>query len=298
MVKQVIRYLRSRLSQEKFHLANFVNKTQAHSKSYSNSPVVEVIIPTKDKLSFLMDCIDSVIENTDYPNYTITVVNNQSSLEETQIYFHTLEKMGIKILEFNESFNFSAILNMASANSTAEFLCFLNNDTKVINNNWLSNLVDHVMDSRVAVVGTKLMYPDGRVQHLGVALGHRGLAGHVYSGATESEIAKDLPANSCFEVDAVTFACALVSRRVFNIVGRMDEGFRVGLNDIDFCLRARANGFTIEICCQNTILHKESATRPTGLNPKFLSRATYEVLRILNKYPNYEWKDSFWAKGS
>ena len=135
-------YIKRRADKRPVYLKNFVDQSHHHG-TRTEDPSVSIIIPTRDKVELLRACVESVIEITIYKNYEIVVVDNQSVDPETLQYFDDLISRGVRILKYPQEFNYSAICNMAAANSTAKYLCFLNNDTEIIESDWLGNLVDH-----------------------------------------------------------------------------------------------------------------------------------------------------------
>jgi GT2 family glycosyltransferase len=249
------------------------------------TPSVAIIIPTRDKVELLSKCVSSILEKTSYPNFKIVIVDNMSTELETAEYLAKIAEAGVAILKYRLPFNFSAICNLAVQFTTEEYVCFLNNDTEVIEPRWLSHLVDHQIGTDAGVVGSILKYPDGSIQHAGIALNHRGVAGHVPAAKLMSGASKELEGGVCHEVSAVTFACALISRGLFNLLGPMDEAFRVGLNDVDYCLRASEAGFKNIVCSRSFLIHHESATRIKPRSLMGLPRALSEVIRFLRKWP-------------
>ena len=156
--------------------------------------------------------------------------------------------------------------------------------------------MDHASQSEVRVVGSKLLYPDGSIQHLGVALGYTGAAGHPLAGDMPEETRGIPDVNSCFEVSAVTFACAVTSRKTFNQARGLNKNFKVGLNDIDFALQISANGKTNVLCGKSCLFHHESKSRKTMSSFAGALRASTEVLRFLKKYPNKALRDQYFLR--
>jgi GT2 family glycosyltransferase len=186
----------------------------------------------------------------------------------------------VRIIEYPQKFNYSAICNLAALNSTAEYLCFLNNDTEVIEPDWLGNLVDHASQSNIGVVGSLLLYPDSTIQHAGIALGSTGVAGHPYSGDTQ----KMANLQGCFSVSGATFACVVIAANKFNEIGGLDELLPVGLNDVDFCVRAAKAGLLNLVCTRNVLFHAESKSRKSMKSMVGAFRAVRDVLYLSNKH--------------
>lgn len=294
LVLEVFRYLKRRADKRPVRLANFVS-IELHRAQRTVEPKVSIIIPTRNKYELIRACVESIQTKTTYSNYEIVIIDNGSSDAPTLEYLKRLSHSGIVVLDYPQAFNYSKISNFAAANSESDFLCFLNNDTEVLEPNWLGYLIDHAIHSDSGVVGSKLLYPDGSIQHLGVALGYRGVAGHPFSG---SRVGTDLDQNlstSCFGVTAVSFACAVVSKSLFEKIGGLDEKFKVGLNDIDFCLRVDSEKLTNQVCGKSLLIHHESATRKLSKKYKKSIRATLEVLRFLRKYNHLSFSDRFFT---
>lgn len=295
----VARYVISRLRNETPKSINLYSHKIDHERSkedYDSSAKVSIIIPTRDRLDLLKPCIDSILSKTTFPSFEIVVIDNGSQDPPILDYFREIQGQGIQVLQYPFEFNFSAICNFGSKHSTGNYLCFLNNDTEVISDNWLTSLTDHARDPRVGVVGSHLLYPDGTLQHLGVALGFGGLASHAYSGfKPDSPHVRGLT-DECYEMSAVTFAAALVSKANFDRLGALDESFKVGLNDIDFCLRSLDAGLLNVICSRSVLTHHESKSRKSMRSIKGASRATLEVLRFLSKHEKKSALDHFFTR--
>lgn len=262
--------------------SDFTVETSEHeSRPLGFDPSVEIVIPTRDKAILLRTCIESVMRETAFKNFTITVVNNRSADNETLDYFDELRDLGIKILDYSHSFNFSLICNLAAEQSSADFLCFLNNDTQILNSEWLGNLLDHASDDISGVIGATLLSPNNRVNSAGLSFGKTGIAGHVYLGALPDSLEK------CLVVDGVSFACVLISRAKFEFVGKLDSKFPVGLNDVDFSLRAKNLGLVNKVCSKSFVLHHEYQTRK---NMKHLAGALFalrDIFVFLQKHKNF-----------
>lgn len=278
MLFNLTRYIRRRMSNTRIEPRE-IHDFSSHHQLRGTLPSVNIIIPTRNKKELLKACVDSIVERTTYPNYRITVVNNQSDEPDALSYLNSLAESGINVIHFNDAFNYSAICNYAINFSKSEFICLLNNDTQVVTPDWLSSLVEHAAASGIGIVGSKLVYPTGSPQHLGVALGMNGIASNI----RDESIAKAL-SDVCFEVSAVTFACALFRRELFQSVGALDESLVVGLNDVDYCTRVREADLKNVVCNKSTLIHIESQSRR---NPKSLLggfRAFVDISRYLKKH--------------
>lgn len=279
-IMRLLEYLKRKIDKRPFVLSNPIS-TQSHdltkATTLANSPKVSIIIPTRDKPELLSKCVDSVRKMTKYPNYEIIVVNNLSSEQATLSLLAQYREQGITVLDFAQPFNYSKICNFAARTSTGQFLCFLNNDTEVLSENWLSSMVDHANQKDTGVVGAVLTYPDGSIQHMGIALGYTGVAGHPGRGTVPAEI---LP-SSCYEVSGVTFACAVVSKTKFQEIGGLDEYFPVGFNDVDFCVRSNNGGYKNIVCLEARLTHSESQTRKRTLTITGAIQASKDVFAFL-----------------
>jgi GT2 family glycosyltransferase len=280
LILRVLAYIQRKLDKRPFVLSN-LQKAQSHNplvvSKNENQPKVSIIIPTRDKSELLSKCVDSVRAKTKYSNYEILIVNNMSSDVSTLSLLEGYQKSGIRVLNYSEPFNYSKICNLAAAESDGEMLCFLNNDTEILSENWLSSMVNHASEGDTGVVGGVLTYPDGSIQHMGVALGYTGVAGHPYRGLSPD---KCLPAG-CYEVSCVTFACAVVSKRKFQDIGGLDENYPFGFNDVDFCVRSTSAGYKNIMCLEARLTHSESQTRKRTLTFAGATQAAKDVVRFL-----------------
>jgi GT2 family glycosyltransferase len=183
-------------------------------------------------------------------------------------------------MEYSGSFNYSAICNFAASKASGDYLCFLNNDTEVTSNNWLSSMVQHAAQEETGIVGAVLSYPNGSIQHMGIALGYTGIAGHPCRGESFDKYFPE----SCFEVSAVTFACALISTAKFWEIGALDENFPSGFNDVDISIRSSNRGYKNVLCIRAKLTHREFQTRPKTMSLSGFPQAVSDVLSILHKH--------------
>jgi GT2 family glycosyltransferase len=246
----------------------------------SGSPKVSIIIPTKDKVNTLKTCIESILEKTDYENYEIIIVDNQSKEEETTIYYDKIKNNSkIKILEYSKPFNFSRINNFAVSQVDTEYILFLNNDTEVIASEWLTALLEHAQRKEVGAVGAKLLYPNNTIQHAGVILtGVIRIAGHAHRHLPASSHGYAGRASIIQNFSAVTAACMLTKKSVFEEVGGFDEiNLPVAYNDLDFCLKLRQKGYLIVYTPYAELYHHEYMSRGQEDTPEKLARALKEL---------------------
>ena len=238
------------------------------------TPLVSVIIPTKDNVVVLKRCIDSILQKTSYTNYEIIIVDNNSKENKTYDYFREIEIIqNVKILKFEKQFNFSEINNFAVKRASGEIFLFLNNDTEVITNDWMTAMLEHAQQNEVGAVGCKLLYPDNTIQHAGVILGinsisipfENGVAEHAHKHFPKSDNGYFGRINVIQNFSAVTAACMMVRKEVFEAAGGFDEqNLKVSFNDIDLCLKIRERGYRIVYTPYAELYHYESLSRGCG----------------------------------
>ena len=225
---------------------------------------ISILIPNKDHIDDLRRCIDSIRERTTYDNYEIIVIENNSEQQETFAYYKTIEEQeNITVATYKGEFNYSKINNFGAKYATGKYLLLLNNDTQVITMNWLEAMLMYAQRSDVGAVGAKLYYGDRTIQHAGVVI---GLGAHRTAGHTHYKINYDnlgYMGKLCYaqNVSAVTGACLMVKKSLYDELGGLDEDFRVALNDVDFCLRLREKGYLNVFTPFAELYHFESASR-------------------------------------
>jgi len=234
---------------------------------------VSIIIPTRDRVDLLENCIDSLYQHTKIPQNVkleLIVVDNNSSCEKTLAYFEELKKKGHKVLEMPVPFNYSLLNNEAVKESTGDMLLFLNNDIEILKEDagWLEAMLEPMARPEVGIVGAKLLYPDiGLIQHAGVLIGYNGAAGHDHQFFAERDSKDNIdPGHNhalCVvrECMAVTAACMLVRREAFDAVGGYDLNLEVGFGDTDLCLRIVKKQYKCLFTPYARLIHHESATR-------------------------------------
>jgi len=243
-------------------------------------PRVSIIIPTKDRSDLLSRCVSGIFERTRYRNVELLIVDNRSEEPATRVYLDAIAAdPRVGVLRYDEPFNFSLLNNWAAAKAAGDVLLFLNNDTDVIDSDWLRNLVANACRAEVGAVGAKLLYPNGRVQHAGVILGIRGVTGHVHLGRRRDDPGYFSRAVLQQNLSAVTAACLAMRREVFDEVGGFNGDLRVAFNDVDLCLRIRERGYLIAWTPLAELYHHESATRGSDLlsvrHPEFSREIEY-----------------------
>ncbi|RDS83400.1 glycosyltransferase family 2 protein [Dyella psychrodurans] len=227
-----------------------------------DQPMVSIVIPTRDKMELLRRCVDSILERTTYKNYEIVVVDNQSSEDASLDYLRSIsEYPRVRILKHDHPFNYSRINNEAVKHCHGKLICLLNNDIEVITPGWLEELVGHALRPMVGAVGAMLYYPNDTIQHAGVIVGVHGVAAHPYSARSRGYNGQMGRARLTQAMSAVTAACLVVRKDVFERMGGLDESLQVAFNDVDFCLRLRQHGYTNVWTPFAELYHWESASR-------------------------------------
>lgn len=227
------------------------------------NPLVSVIIPNKDHTDDLDKCLESLYNVNSYRNFEVIIIENNSEKEETFHYYETVQEKypNVTVVTWTEEFNYAAINNYGVTFAKGDYLLFLNNDTEVITETAVSELLGVCMREDVGIVGAKLLYEDDTVQHAGIVIGFGGFAGHVFT-----EIDKDdygymvRPRINC-NYSAVTAACMMVDKASFDEVHGFTEAFKVGLNDVDFCLKVRETGKLVVYNAHSLWHHYESKSR-------------------------------------
>jgi GT2 family glycosyltransferase len=243
------------------------------------NPLVSIIIPTRNGLKLLKQCIDGIFNNTSYKNYEILIIDNGSDDPETLNYIHKLSlNEQIRIIRDNSLFNYSALNNKAVSLANGEVIILLNNDTKVISADWLSVMVAHALRPGIGAVGAKLWYGNKTIQHGGVILGINGVASHAHKHFPPFSSGYAARLSVTQSLSAVTAACLAIRKSIFIEVGGLDEkNLAVAFNDVDFCLRVRELGYRNLWAPNAELYHHESATRRHEDTPEEQKRFSQEV---------------------
>lgn len=260
----------------------------------TSRPLVSIIIPNKDHVDDLSRCVESIINLSTYDNYEIVIVENNSETSEIRTYYEEISRHPrVQVVEYKGDFNYSKINNFGVQYAKGEYLLLLNNDTEVITPDWMEELLMYAMRKDVGVVGAKLYYPDKTIQHAGIVIGlgaHR-TAGHTHYRIPEANVG--YMGRLCYaqDVTAVTGACMMVSKALYEELGGLDESFTVALNDVDFCLRVREKGFLNIFTPFAELYHYESKSRGSDKKDERALRYQQESDRFRVK-----WADAL-AKG-
>lgn len=225
-------------------------------------PQVSFIIPTRDRVDLLTRSIDTLFKKATWPNKELVVVDNGSVHSETTSFLDRLsQEPATHIVKHDAAFNYSSLINRGAAKASGEILAVLNNDVEAEHANWIDSLVRIALDPRVGVVGTKLLYPDRTIQHAGIVLGLGGLAGHPGRHRHITDLGPDNMLGFDRRVSAVTGACMVMRKSVFDSLGGFDEKFVVEFNDVDFCLRVNSMGLAVVCAAKPCLIHNEGSSR-------------------------------------
>jgi GT2 family glycosyltransferase len=258
-------------------------------------PLVSIIVPTRDAYTLIQQCLESVLRKTTYPCFEILVVDNQSTDSQTLEYLAGIAAHPpVTVLRYDAPFNFSAINNRAVRQARGTVVCLLNNDTEVISPDWLEELVGHLLQPGVGVVGAKLYYADGRVQHAGDTVGPGGCANHLHSGLGHDEPGYCGRALLAQDLSAVTGACLVTWRELYLRLGGLEERLPVAFNDVDYCLRVRAAGQRVIWTPHAELYHHESISRGTDDSWRRKLRARREVAVMRRRWADVMKHDPFY----
>lgn len=250
-------------------------------------PLVSVIIPNKDEKETLKACIDSIREKTEYPNYEIIIVENNSTTDEIFQYYKELSQdPRIRLLRWKKEFNYSAINNYGVCHANGEYLLFLNNDVTVITPGWIKELLGVCQRPEVGAAGVKLIYPDNTIQHAGCVIGLGGIAGHMFVDMPANRTGYLHKASILQDMSAVTAACMMMKRTAFEEAGGFTEKLPVAFNDVDLCLKVRKNHKLIVYDPYVQLYHMESKTRGAEDNKEKVRRFQEEI-----EYMRCQWID-------
>ena len=256
----------------------------------TGSPLVSILIPNKDQLQTLKKCLKSIWEKTEYTNYEILIIENNSTEKETFEFYKKIDgRHHVRVLYWDKEFNYSAINNFGAAQAKGEYLLLLNNDTEVISKGWMKELLSHCQRPEVGMVGAKLYFPDNTIQSAGTIIGMGGMADHAFVNMDRKKSGYMHRASIQVDMSGVTAACAMVKRSVYEEVHGLEENLTVAFNDVDLGLKIVTAGYLIVFDPYAELYHYESKSR--GVNDEKKERHAREV-----KYTQEKWAD-FLAAG-
>ena len=249
-------------------------------------PSVSILIPTRDQLELLRNCLDGLGKLNYAGEVEIVVMDNDSADIEALRFLDALDRdLVARVLRCPGPFNFSAINNLAVRSAKGEFVCLLNNDIEAIDGDWLSEMIRHALCSGIGAVGARLLYPDGSIQHAGVAIGLGNAAGHVQKGVTPNDHCHFRLHGVTRRVLAVTGACLVVSRANYHAVGGLDaETFAVAFNDVDFCMKLGKAGLHNVYVAEACLLHHESKSRGSDFAAPNIARFQRELTSLQQRW--------------
>ena len=251
------------------------------------NPLVSVIIPNKDEKETLQTCLEMLEKNTSYQNFEIIIIENNSTTDEIFKYYKELSKdPRIHLLRWGKEFNYSAINNFGVAHAKGEYLLFLNNDVKSINPDWMEEMLGVCQRPEVGGVGAKLIYPDNTIQHAGCVIGMGGIAGHMFVDMPADRTGYLHKASLLQDMSAVTAACLMMKKNVFEEAGGFTEDLAVAFNDVDLCLKVRKNDHLIVYDPYVKLYHMESKTRGAEDSKEKIRRFQTEI-----EYMRCHWLD-------
>lgn len=251
------------------------------------NPKISIIIPNNNHAETLKKCISSILDKSTYKNYEIIIVENNSDEKEIFSYYKEMSRLNnIKIAAWNNPFNYSAVNNYGVTHSDGDILLFLNNDTEVINNDWLQRMLEHAQRKEIGAVGAKLYYPNYTIQHAGVILGIGGVAGHSHKDYDGNDFGYYNRLKIVQNLSAVTGACLMMRKEVFDQVEGFDESYPYAFNDVDLCMKIRDKGYLIIFTPHAELYHYESKTRGYEDTPQKLKRFYKEIELFKQKWGN------------
>ena len=229
------------------------------------SPMVSILIPNKDQLQTLKKCLKSIWEKTEYTNYEILIIENNSTEKETFEFYKKIDgRHHVRVLYWDKEFNYSSINNFGAAQAKGEYLLLMNNDTEVITKGWMKELLSHCQRPEVGMVGAKLYFPDNTIQSAGTIIGMGGMADHAFVNMDRKKSGYMHRASIQVDMSGVTAACAMVKRSVYEEVHGLEEKLTVAFNDVDLGLKIVTAGYLIVFDPYAELYHYESKSR--GVN--------------------------------
>ena len=248
-------------------------------------PLVSILVPTKDHIADLKRCVDSVREKTTYPRWEMILIENNSTDPETFRYYESLaDDPRIRVVRYEGGFNYSAINNFGFQHAKGDQILLLNNDTEVLSPDWIQEMLMFAQREDVGAVGAKLYYPDHTIQHAGLGVGILNVAGHYHRGFDGDAPGYFGRLAYAQNVTAVTGACLMIPRRVYEAVHGLDESFAVAFNDVDLCMRVREAGYLVVFTPFAELTHYEFTSRGQEDTPEKQARFLSETERFTDRW--------------
>ncbi len=253
----------------------------------AGSPLVSILIPNYEHKEDLQKCLDSIFEKTTYPNFEVLIIENNSRTDKIFQYYKEIQRKwkNLRVITWEGSeFNFSAINNLGAKEARGDHLLLLNNDIEIISPDWIQEMLMFSQRQDVGAVGAKLYYPDNTIQHAGIGLGLKNLAGHYHKGFSRAHPGYMGRLTYAQDLSAVTAACMMVRRKVWEEVGGLDEALKVAFNDVDLCLKIRKAGYLIVWTPFAELYHYESKSRGLDMASPKHKRFISEVLLVRQRW--------------
>lgn len=263
----------------------------------TNRDKVSIIVPFKDNVALLQKCVNSVLDKTSYSNYEMLLISNNSQQTKTFEFLKNIQEKSEKVNVFiyDEPFNFSAINNWAVNKASGEYILLLNDDTEVLNDDWLEAMLEHIQQVNVGAVGAKLLYADNTIQHAGIVVGLSRLAGHPHRFLPDKKPGYFFRPHIVQRLTAVTGACLLTKRTVWFAVGGMDEkNLAVAYNDVDYCMKIREMGYDVIYTPYAKLYHHESKSRGADDTSEKRKRYVRECRYLMKKWGTDSFIDPFY----
>lgn len=266
--------------------------------SWLDHPSIDLVIPTRDGLAVLKPCVDSILSKTQYQNYGIIVVDNGSEKAETLAYFDEISRdPRVQVVCYPGEFNYSAINNFAASHGSADYIGLINNDIEVIDGDWLTQMMAWAVQDNVGIVGAKLLFGNGKVQHAGVTIGLGNAAGHIHRLEEGDAPGYQFRCLATQNMMAVTAACLVTPRKLFESMSGLDEeNFKVAYNDIDYCLRVESAGYDIIWTPEACLYHHESVSRGDDLSEVHVERYFRELSALQKRWHCKGFVDKYYSK--
>lgn len=278
-------------------IKNFPGSWKIKRNLPDHLPKVTLIIPTRDRVDILKNCVDGILNNTDYENFELIIVDNDSVEQSTFKYFERIKSdKRVTILNIKGEFNYAKLNNLAVNISKGDYIVFMNNDLEIINNYWLKEILKSFLEDNIGIVGAKLYYRNNTIQHAGCVTGIYDVAGHIHKhlGRNSPGYFAKLALNH--NVSAVTGACLAIKKEIFEEVGGFDqEKLKVSYNDVDLCLKVRNKGYKVILNPDVELYHLESVSRgeDTNIEKRNLNRNERRVM--ISRYGSNLKHDPFYS---